>query len=467
MVVPAGAGLVLSGVLVSAGGWVDWGEVARWVWPRGWWLLGWGLTVALLVVAVVRSVRRTDRQQAVTYTVLSPRAILTWSVGIVLVGVGVVVWLLLAYTGGDHTANRVQLDAIRTAGTIVVGAGGAAALLLAARRQRSAEIALKQKDRDQADVARAHALQERVAEQTRLHQERVAAATEKDAEARRITDLYTKAADQLGSEKAPVRLAGLYALERVAQDHPEQRQSIVNVVCAYLRMPYSPPPDNEDGSQQNHRERVQEREVRLTAQRILTEHLSPGPGPEVAATFWEKINLDLTGATLTNLSLIDCAVQTATFESATFLGHAGFYAATFTGFATFAEATFSGPATFAEGTFAGPANFRAATFAGPATFASATFIDYAAFHAATFTDDATFYAATFTDHADFAEATFTGDIMFGSATFTDYADFRHVTCTARADFGSTTFSDDADFAETAFTGGVPEEVRRYRSDRDH
>jgi hypothetical protein len=99
----------------------------------------------------------------------------------------VATWLLLAYGQGDERA-RTQLEAIKTAGTIGVGTGGAAALLLAARRQRTAEIALKQKDRDQ------------------VHQERVAAATEADAAARRITELYTKAADQLGSDKAPVRL---------------------------------------------------------------------------------------------------------------------------------------------------------------------------------------------------------------------------------------------------------------------
>ena len=49
----------------------------------------------------------------------------------------------------------------------------------------AAGIALRQKDRDQADVARAYALQERLAEQDRAHQLRVAAATEADAEARR------------------------------------------------------------------------------------------------------------------------------------------------------------------------------------------------------------------------------------------------------------------------------------------
>jgi hypothetical protein len=44
--------------------------------------------------------------------------------------------------------------------------GGGTALLHAARGQRSTEIVLKQKDRDQTEVARAHALQERVAAET-------------------------------------------------------------------------------------------------------------------------------------------------------------------------------------------------------------------------------------------------------------------------------------------------------------
>ncbi|WP_031171361.1 hypothetical protein [Streptosporangium roseum] len=53
--------------------------------------------------------------------------------------------------------------------------------------------------------------------------------------------MYTKAAEQLGHAGAAVRLAGLYALERLAQDNPGHRQTIVNVICAYLRMLYTPP----------------------------------------------------------------------------------------------------------------------------------------------------------------------------------------------------------------------------------
>ncbi|MEU1394119.1 MULTISPECIES: hypothetical protein [unclassified Nonomuraea] len=61
-----------------------------------------------------------------------------------------------------------------------------------------------------------------------------------------MTELYTKAAEQLGNAQAPVRLAGLYALERLAQDTPVLRQTIVDVICSYLRMPYTPPADGAD-----------------------------------------------------------------------------------------------------------------------------------------------------------------------------------------------------------------------------
>ena len=72
------------------------------------------------------------------------------------------------------------------------------------------------------------------------HQEIATVLTDLDATERRITELYTKAVEQLGNDKAPVRLGGLYALERLAQDNPAHRQTIVNVICAYLRMPFPP-----------------------------------------------------------------------------------------------------------------------------------------------------------------------------------------------------------------------------------
>lgn len=105
------------------------------------------------------------------------------------------------------------------------------ALYLAARRQRTQELELAQREKVQA------------------HVEQVAEHDQWDAAARRVTDLYGKSVEQLGSDKAAVRLGGMYALERLAQDNPEQRPTVVSVFCAYLRMSFEPPvtpPESED-----------------------------------------------------------------------------------------------------------------------------------------------------------------------------------------------------------------------------
>ena len=57
-----------------------------------------------------------------------------------------------------------------------------------------------------------------------------------------FTDRYTRAVDQLDEEKAlAIRLGGLYALERIAQDSPRDRATIAEILCAYVRTAPDPP----------------------------------------------------------------------------------------------------------------------------------------------------------------------------------------------------------------------------------
>jgi hypothetical protein len=207
--------------------------------------------------------------------------------GIIAVVGGVAMALLLMFYGSGSQQDQARLDAVRTAGAIVIGFSGAVALLLAARRQRTGELMLE-------------------------HQQQVAAAAEHDANERRVTELYAKAADQLGSEKAPVRLAGLYALERLGELNPTQRETIVNVVCAYLRMPFThpgqrPAADADDLDHAQHHERTQELQVRLTAQRILRRHREPA-----APQRWWTVPIDLDGANLDHAYLPGIGLADAT-----------------------------------------------------------------------------------------------------------------------------------------------------------
>jgi hypothetical protein len=50
-----------------------------------------------------------------------------------------------------------------------------------------------------------------------------------------ITERFTRAAEQLGSEKLEVRLGGIYALERIARDSERDHWPIMEVLTAYVR----------------------------------------------------------------------------------------------------------------------------------------------------------------------------------------------------------------------------------------
>jgi hypothetical protein len=264
---------------------------------------------------------------------MSSVAIWTGAAVVLLVATGSV-WLLLANFGSGSSQDNARLDAIRTASSIVVGTGGAAALLLAARRQRSAELDLEQK-------------------------EQVAADARHDMAERRITELYAKSAEQLGSDKAPVRLAGLYALERLAQDAPGHRQTVVDVFCAYLPMP-----EPFEAKTTAEAFEAQEYQVRMAAQRILIAHLDPADDTK----FWPDTDLDFTGATLRDWHLNERTVRRITCTRTRFVGPARFQGTRFTGRAGFYFANFTTHAVFRGARFEEGARFGGTEFACCAQF---------------------------------------------------------------------------------------------------
>jgi hypothetical protein len=50
-----------------------------------------------------------------------------------------------------------------------------------------------------------------------------------------VTERFTRAIDQLGSDHLDVRLGGIYALERIARDSPDDQATIGEVLTAYIR----------------------------------------------------------------------------------------------------------------------------------------------------------------------------------------------------------------------------------------
>jgi uncharacterized protein YjbI with pentapeptide repeats len=107
---------------------------------------------------------------------------------------------------------------------------------------------------------------------------------------RTLNERFATAAEQLGNYNKPaVRLAGVYAMAGLADDWEENRQTCVDVLCAYLRMPYEVDPGL--GSPGPQRLAFQaDREVRHTLIRVIAAHLSEG-----ASVPWQGLDLDFTG----------------------------------------------------------------------------------------------------------------------------------------------------------------------------
>ncbi len=61
------------------------------------------------------------------------------------------------------------------------------------------------------------------------------------AQEKQTTDLFTRAIEQLGSNRLEVRLGGIYALERIARDSEKDHGPIMEVLTAYVRQ-HAPAP---------------------------------------------------------------------------------------------------------------------------------------------------------------------------------------------------------------------------------
>ena len=56
-----------------------------------------------------------------------------------------------------------------------------------------------------------------------------------------LNERYQKGAEMLGSPVLAVRMGGIYALQQLAQDHPDTYHlQVMNLFCAFVRRP---PPD--------------------------------------------------------------------------------------------------------------------------------------------------------------------------------------------------------------------------------
>ncbi|OKJ52533.1 pentapeptide repeat-containing protein [Streptomyces sp. CB02261] len=327
---------------------------------------------------------------------------------------------------------KTLFDLVKLSFGVVAGAGALVALVVAYRRQR-------------VDEAGAHR------EATRLHTER-----------------FSQAVEQLGSDSPAVQLGGVHALAGLADDAPDNnlRQTCIDVLCAYLQLPFTPDPGNDPAHQQEHHRYLALRKVRHTILRLIGDHYRR---PQGTHRSWQGCDLDLTDVIIdgpidfSGATFSDGAVSfrgatfssgMVSFQGAMFSGgRVSFYGATFSGGAMdFDDATFSdGTVSFQDATFSGGmVGFGSVMFSGGlVSFGRVTFSGGAvSFYDATFSGGRVFFSiATFSggmvgfDHATFSGST----VSFQGATFSG----------GRVRFNDATFSSDmVGFNDATFSGGT-------------
>lgn len=144
-------------------------------------------------------------------------------------------------------------------------------------------------------------------------------ATRLDSEA--LAKRFQDAASQLGNENAAVRLAGVYSMARLADDWRDQRQTCIEVLCAYLRISAAA---DEIANVKHDERQVQDAIISLIVEHLNTDVVSARP-----LTSWADNWIDISGIDVTNFSLSE-AVVTAGFkmENAVFRGRTEIHSVT-------------------------------------------------------------------------------------------------------------------------------------------
>src|SRR5487761_1264277 len=336
-----------------------------------------------------RSQRRTD-----------PGRLRLWKIGCVLLASFVITlatlaalaWAALAllhYPRLPHQKTIAVHDATSVATLVfasVAGAGALVALVMAYRRQR---------------VAEANSAHDR----TRVLNER-----------------FTATAAQLGHYQAAVRLAGVHAMAGLADDWEENRQTCIDVLCAYLRIPYEPDPGEGASAAERLAFRAS-REVRHSVIRVIAAHLTGD-----AALSWQGLNFDFAGVVFDGGSFSDAKFSGGgvNFYGAEFSGGTvSFHRAVISsGTVSFEDAKFSsGLVGFSDAKFSGgTVNFSGAEFSGSDVgFSDAKFSGGGVlFSSAEFSgSNVGFTGAKFTGGTvGFSDAVFSGGgVLFSSAEF--------------------------------------------------
>ena len=307
---------------------------------------------------------------------------------------------------------------------------------------------------------------------------------------------YTKAVEQLGDEKAPIRMGGVYTLVGLVdewledesidkyEDRLKEGQVIINNLCAYIRSPFTlashynelsnPTPKGiyKDKKEKFYADKAtldSETDVRLGIIKEIHDRLQDSDKNTPGA--WSDFEYDFSGSTffypidLTN----SYYAKPINFSGSTYQGGADFSGSIYQEEAYFSGSIYQGRANFSDSTYKDVADFSGSTYQGRTDFSRSTYqwpnfsrstYQWANFRGSTYQGWANFSDSTYKDVADFSGSTYQGGADFSGSTYKSWADFSGSTYKVGAYFSGSTYQEEAYFSgstyenETDFSGSI-------------
>ena len=308
---------------------------------------------------------------------------------------------------------------------------------------------------------------------------------------------YTKAVEQLGDEKAPVRMGGVYTLVGLVDEWLEEEnlseaerlkegQVIINNLCAYIRSPFtlasyydelskdSPISDGvyKDNQQEFYTDKAEikaEADVRLG---IIQEIHDRIQGPDKNTPWaWSDFEYDFSGSTffypidLTNSYYAKpINFSGSTYQALAYFTGSTYQWADFSGSTYQEEAYFSGSTYQEEAYFSGSTyrwvNFSGSTYQGEVDFTDSTYQGEADFSRSTYQSRAYFSRSTYQSRAYFGGSTYRW-VNFSGSTYR-WVNFSGSTYRGEADFSGSTYKRSY-FSNSIYQEGVYFSDSTYQS----
>ena len=292
---------------------------------------------------------------------------------------------------------------------------------------------------------------------------------------------YTKAVEQLGDEKSPIRMGGVYTLVGLVdewledesiekyEDRLKEGKVIINNLCAYIRSPFtlashynelSEDAPSLEGIYKDKKEEFyvdkaildSEADVRLSIIKEIHDRIQDPDKNTPGA--WSGFEYDFSGSTffypidLTN----SYYAKPINFSGSTYKGWADFCGSTYQALADFSRSTYQALADFSRSTYQGRVDFNGSTYQALADFRGSTYQGRVDFSGSIYQGGADFSGSIYQGGAYFTCSIYQGGAYFTCSTYTDWADFRGSTYTDWAYFTGSTYQGGAYFTGSTYTG---------------